>query len=134
MEILNKNQRNRGIWRLVGLGVIVLMLLGAGAVQTHQQYQGQGRIPLEDCQEEVERLKRQLASQRSQFTSDNGFLLDTIRQLREAAMEPDEMEIIRQERVKNTKKEIQDLKEEVRDLKTDLAACNSRVDNLTKIQ
>lgn len=42
MEIFNKNKRRLAIWRLTGLSVFILALLGTGMVAMHNSYENQG--------------------------------------------------------------------------------------------
>ncbi len=54
MEILNKNQRQSAIWRLLGLGLAVLAVNAAILFAVHEAYANVGSGPLDDLKRKLQ--------------------------------------------------------------------------------
>ncbi len=61
MEVLNKNQRQTAIWRMVGLGMVILAINAAILFAIHRAYSNVGNGPMDE-------LKRQLQACQTKAT------------------------------------------------------------------
>jgi Skp family chaperone for outer membrane proteins len=100
MEILNKNQRNSALWRLWGLGAIVLAIIAVMLFSMHQEYAGQGLAELEKIQRECEREKRILIGKRQDAVNENNKLEEKIKKLEAELKNPDKQVEILQKNMK----------------------------------
>lgn len=83
MEILNKNQRDSALWRLFGMGAVVLAIIAVMVSSMHREYAGQGSDELEKCRQERDGLKGAKYHAETQLNLSR----DTINELRRS---PDE--------------------------------------------
>ncbi len=63
MDVLNNNKRKLAIWRLSGLAVFILALMGTGMVAMHNSYEGQG-------QDEVTEINKTLIELQAKYDVD----------------------------------------------------------------
>ncbi len=120
MDVLNQNQRNSAIWRLIGLGVLVVGAVGVMLYSMHNTYASQGLGELEEvkknCKDALEKCLGNNADLKVRINKISKELND----LKKEQSKPDET-------VKILKERIDERKDRIRDLEEDLKRCENKL-------
>ncbi len=86
MEILNKNQRETAVWRLVGFGFLVLLANAFIMFASFKAFQDKGagdanslKKQLEECQATMKGLRAQFEVDKNKLTQENKKLKDQMK-------------------------------------------------------
>ncbi len=127
MEVLNKNQRDSAVWRLFGLGVIVVAIILAILFAMHKQYSGQGLGELEKCIRERQDSINLLLGQKQEEVNKNNALNTKIKELEAKIKNPDEADKIRDATLENMEKRISFLENDLEIKDRELNQCKNNL-------
>jgi len=124
MEVLNRNQRRSAIWRLMGLGLLILMGVSTVLYSAHQKYAGQGQGDIEMLKKKHKQETKSWIAKNTDLQNKNRALQKQIESLKGSKGSPNAQ-------LQALENRLQSRQDRIRDLEEDLTRCTNRLTQIS---